>query len=397
VGLPETEELAFRRAHQTFVPKINGEIAWLATGAMRPAVREYLSLSIDCKYINRAREAGVPRRLSGVREVPAGTSPLLAYRLATCDALNRLALDAVRQQVPSFVEATLFVARLEMTMATRTGGAKARPMLADAYARFPQSPSVTYLNGNFQQLIGVCKDALPYYDETLVLKPLHENALLGRIVCLTFTNKLDEAIASATHMISLKTSNMYEAYYWRAWIYHHRQDLPPARRDIEDARRLALTGNIHRLAGRIEYDQDDLDMAEKDFTAAKAGSDGATDCVSRFYLGLVANQRSKSGDAAAHFEDAMVCYARAADYHEGSLRVMQARTDIDPDFRERQIEGLTAALKEERTQEYASACNAANHHARAGNLQKARTLLDVAAKDPSLEKVVAELRRIIGG
>ena len=61
------------------------------------------------------------------------------------------------------------------------------------------------------------------------------------------------------------------------------------------------------------------------------------------------------------------------------------------------IEGLTAAVKEQRSQQYASACNAANHHVRTGNLQKARTLLDVAAKDPALEKVVAELRRIIGG
>jgi hypothetical protein len=76
---------------------------------------------------------------------------------------------------------------------------------------------------------------------------------------------------------------------------------------------------------------------------------------------------------------------------------MEARTDVDPEYRARQVEGLAAAIKEDRSQQYASACNAANHHARLGNRDKARALLDVAAKDPALEKAVAELRKIIGG
>jgi len=397
MGLPEVEEFAFRRANQAFVPKISGEMNWLETGAIQPVVRQYLSISIDCKYINRARAAGAPVRLGGFREVPAGSSPLIAYRLATCDTINRQALLDVREKVPGFIEASLFLARLDVANANRTGGSQVRPLLAETYARFPLSTSVTYLNGNFQQVIGVCKDALRFYDETLAIKPLHENALLGRTVCLTFTDRMDEAVASATHMIALKTSNMHEAYYWRAWIYHRRGDLPTARRDIEDAKRIAATGNIGRLAGVIEYDQDDLDVSEKDLTNAKFGANGINDCVARWYLGLVNNKRNKSPEAAVHFEDAMACYGRSADYSEAGLRQMQARTDIDPDFRARQIEGLTAAVKEERAQQYASACNAANHYARAGNRDKARPLLDIAAKDPSLEKTVAELRRIIGG
>jgi hypothetical protein len=35
--------------------------------------------------------------------------------------------------------------------------------------------------------------------------------------------------------------------------------------------------------------------------------------------------------------------------------------------------------------------------ARIGNVEKARPLLDIAAKDPALDKQVAELRKIIGG
>lgn len=397
MGMPAAEDRIFRNDHSSFPPRINGEMQWLQTGALHPLVRQYLSISIDCKYLNRAREAGRPMLLGEQREIPEGTSPLIAYRLATCDALNRAALEDVKTRVPGFVEASLFLARLDVANAQRNGGGQARPRLAEAYARFPQSSSTTYLNGNFQQLIGVCKDALKYYDETIALRPLHENALLGRTVCLTFTSRFDEAIASATHMIDLRLPNMYEAYYWRAWIYHHQQDLPTARRDIDSAKHLASTGNIHRLAGVIEYEQDDVDLAERDFNDAKRMTDGASDCVSRWYLGLIGNKRNKSADAAANFEDAMACYTRAADYTEASLRQMEARTDIDPDFRARQIEGLTTAVKEDRTQEYASACNAANHYARLGNRDKALALLDIAVKDPSLEKIVAELRKIIGG
>src|SRR4030095_7970857 len=203
-------------------------------------------------------------------------SPLVAYRIATCDTINRPALEAVKEKVPGFAEISLFIARLDVANAQRTGGGKARELLAEAYGRVPNSPSAAYLSCNFQQLIGVCKEALRFYDETLALKPLHEDAMLGRTMCLTFTNRMDEALVQAAKMIDLKTSNMYEAYYWRAWIYHYRQELPTARQNIDEAKHLAATANISRLAGIIEYDQDDLDISEKDLTTAKRE---AGDCV----------------------------------------------------------------------------------------------------------------------
>ena len=63
----------------------------------------------------------------------------------------------------------------------------------------------------------------------------------------------------------------------------------------------------------------------------------------------------------------------------------------------RQIEGFEAAIKEDRSQQYASAFNAANHFAQAGNLDRAKPLLEISAKDPALADLVAQLRKIIGG
>ena len=93
----------------------------------------------------------------------------------------------------------------------------------------------------------------------------------------------------------------------------------------------------------------------------------------------------------------MTCYERRVLFSEQELQAMQARTDLDAEFRARQIDGFEAAIKEDRSQQYASAFNAANHFAQAGNLDKAKPLLEISAKDPALADLVAQLRKIIGG
>ncbi len=126
-------------------------------------------------------------------------------------------------------------------------------------------------------------------------------------------------------------------------------------------------------------------------------TDGQYDCVARWYLGLNDMKRERWIVSAANFEDAMGCYERAAQFSMDALRKMQAAENVDPEFKARQIAGFEAAIKEDTSQQYASAFNAANHYARGGNVAKAKSLLDVAAKDPALESRVAELRKLLGG
>ena len=78
--------------------------------------------------------------------------------------------------MPRFVEAAYFLARRELADQKQV---KVRELLAASTKRFPQSPAVTYFNGNFNQLIGDCRAGLQFYDETIALQPLHENALAG--------------------------------------------------------------------------------------------------------------------------------------------------------------------------------------------------------------------------
>ena len=396
MGSPRAELNAFRRDHNAFVARVDAEMAWLQTAALGAPFRQYLSLAIDCANPTRSRPPGTPRP-SGRREVPVGAPPLVAYRIGMCDSPRRDVLEGVRKAVPRFVETAYFIARLEVAQAAQTGTGKAREPLAEAHGRFAKSPSVTYLSGNFNQLLGDCREALRFYEETLALKPVHENGLLGRTVCLTYLKRTDEAIAAATTMIEAKPFNIDEAYYWRAWNYHFLKDLPAARRDVELAKARASNVRIHTLAGMIEHDQDDLDPAEKDLLDAKRGREGELNCTARWYLALVEIKRGRWTASAGHFEDAMGCYERSVLDDEANIRAMELNKDIDPAFKARQIANFQAALEQDRSQQYASAFNAANHFARGGEVAKAKVLVEIAAKDPALATQVAALRKILSG
>ena len=336
---------------------------------------------------------------------------LVQYRKAICDLPDDEALTALRAAVPRFVETSFFLARRAVAQlrvdemmtvvgpprpgeANTDGPARARALLAEAFGRFPESPSVTYLDGNFNQLAGDCTKALGRYDLTLALQPTHENALLGRTACLSYLLRHDEAIAAATHMIELDAKPV-DALYWRAWNWRELKQLDRARTDIDAAKARGFRIDVFRLAGMIEHDQDDLDPAETDLLGVVRARGNAGDCVARWYLGLVYMKKTRWTDSGAAFDGAYSCYQAAVAIDLQKLGEMRTRTDLDPEFQASQIKGFEAALAEDRSQEYAAAFNAANHYARGGDLTKARPLLDVAAQDPTLADRVKILRDII--
>ena len=424
VGVARSEDTDFRRARAAFLPTIDDEIAWLRSptaepatpaggrGAAAPAatrgakpgvpvipmrlgqqVREYLALSVDCTYAARPRRAGQPPRPVGAPAVPAGAPPLVMYRTGICRGVTAASLEKVRAIVPRFVETSYFLGRMGVRDASNTGGAKAKEQLTEAYKRFPKSSSITYMNGNINQLVGDCRAAQRFYEETLAMRPLHENGWLGQTVCLTYLKRTDEAIASATRMIELKLPNTSEAYYWRGWNHYFiRKDLPAARSDTDSAKKIAFTMSISTLAGIVENEQDDLDLAEKDLVSARSMQDGHRNCIAAWHLGLVYMKRKdwlKSGDT---FEAAMRCYTDNVTEAQLGLAFIEKRDDLEPEFKARQIANFQASMIEDRAQACAAAFNAANYYATGGNVGKAKTLVEVAARDTSLADKVAALR-----
>jgi tetratricopeptide (TPR) repeat protein len=392
VGMPRRAITVFRADRASFVPRITDELAWLATGALRPAARDYLALAIDCAYPIR-RGAVRPAGPAGPRDPPAGAPPLIAYRTAICTFLSQPGLFRTRANDDRFVEASAYLARFDIAVAEQNGPGRARERLAEAEARFGTSPMVTLLSANLQRLMGNCAEALKYYDRTIANQAVHEGAWLGRVICLSHLERREEAIRAATHLIGLDLHNLSEAYYWRAWNRHAGGELDLARADVEQARTRASSGDILTLAGIIEHDQEALDAAERDLNAARAfpGS-GDSNCTAMWYLGLVHLKRKTWLTSGRQFEDAMLCYENAASYARLKRSSMLARVDLDPDWQALQVAALDKAIAASIKQFHAAALNAANFYASGANIPAAKRLIEIAARDPSLAESVAKLR-----
>jgi tetratricopeptide (TPR) repeat protein len=187
------------------------------------------------------------------------------------------------------------------------------------------------------------------------------------------------------------------AFYWRAWNQRVLGRLPEARADIDIAKQRSVSGQIYTLAGMIAYDQEDLTPAEIDLKVALSLAEGRYNCEAMWYLGLVFMKRQEWPRAASEYEKVMGCYEARQDENEGFKRGIEARENLDPEFKARQLANFDAVIQESVSQRHAAAYNAAHFYARAGNLDKAKPLLEIAAKDPSLADRVAELKKLIGG
>ncbi|MEZ5318035.1 MAG: hypothetical protein R2752_11595 [Vicinamibacterales bacterium] len=396
-GTPGDAASAFRRAHATYASDAVGTRAWLETVPLTPAVHMTLRVALDCAYPPRAdRGAGAPpaRMVFEPPPVPEGAPPLVEYQVAMCRT-TRTILEHVRERVPAFVEAQLGISRTMLATAQNDGAPGLRERLDELYARFPDSPAVTYLAGSYHQLVGDCREALRFYDATIAIVPRHENAMLGRTICLTYLSRNDEAIATATRMVEQRLARLDQAHYWLAWNHRVLKDLPRARTEIERAKSMALTGEIFTLAGMIEHDQDDLVPAERDLKGARDGAYGTRNCVAAWYLGLVKMKAEQWAESSTWFEQAMDCYAQNVAESRAGLEGIQRRENMEPEFKARQIANFEATLAEDQSQYYAAAFNAANQGARGGRIDRARELIEIAARDPALADLVRQLREIL--
>jgi hypothetical protein len=389
-GTPQEERAASIRERQKWSERLSEELAWLQTGSISVPVRQYLSLALDCSYKTTIPSRGGPPAAPPPQPRP-GSPALLKYRAALCAPINREALERVRVETPRFVETSYFLGRIALRHIEDDGGRKARTLLSEAYAAFPLSPAITYLSGSLSQTAGDCRAAVRFYDETLARKALHEDAMLGRTACLSFLHEPAAAIASATTLIDRRAYNQGDALYWRAWNHHQGGNLVTARADIDRAKTLRYNSSVLTLAGMIEHDQNDLEPARIDLVSAKDLD--ASNCIARWYLALVALKREDWTQTGTNFVEAMGCYRANALDIERRMRVMAAREDLDAEWRTTQLAGFEIAIKEDRSQESASAYNAAVNFLRAGDRAAATTYADLAARDPARAPKVEELRK----
>ncbi|HUR19890.1 MAG TPA: tetratricopeptide repeat protein [Vicinamibacterales bacterium] len=393
-GTPRTESSAFQRGNATQVRLAEFKTG-LAAGEASAPFRAYMSATLDCVLVPVRRD-GQPGRVTeaDLSEIPAGTSPLVKYRMATCPILRPSVLEGLLKETPSFVEAGLFLSRQATLNITSTYVKNMRTWLMGAYAVFPRSPSVTYGLGALSQTVGDCKTAIRFYEDTIALKDRHEDAALQRVVCLAHLGQFAPAIEAATRIIDRGYYNMPDAFYWRAWTHHRQMELPQARADVDRALSLLFNSRVLTLGGMIKYDQDDLGKAEADLKEA-IRIDPAQ-CVAHWYLGLISFKKSAWPETSLRFGVCASCYERSADDNVKSLDAMR-KADLDADFKAAQIAGFEAVIKEDRDQQWGAILNAANAFARSEQIDTALKWLEKIPADAALRGKADELKKLITG
>ena len=323
----------------------------------------------------------------------AGDSSLVAFRRENCALINREMLTKRVTDDKRFVEAGVFVGRVRSTRPGAKEVADARVWLNAAVAKWPRSSAVLYALGALNQTVGDCRAAVTWYDKTVAEYGEHEDAHLGRLMCLSYLQRHAEALEEASGMIVAKIS-VGEAYYWRAWNYREINNLPLARADSDKMKSLAFNDRILTLAGQIEYDQTDLPVAEKDLTDAVSLAKG-DNCIAQWYWSLVQLKKEAWPKTAQGFVQSMQCYEGDRAKNVGYRDEMLKADNVDEEYRKGQIANFEEEIKTDDSQISASAFNAAVNFARAQNREKALEYCDIAAKDPARAAAVEELRKLI--
>lgn len=388
------EEMRRERARMRL--RVPGEIEWLATAPVRPAVRDYLALALDCSYGARVL---APQSQPGARQrrpvLPPDAPPLITYGTGICLTPDTNMMAAALALVPRFHEAAYFAGSVASFTAESDGGERALTLLNQAYARFPDVPGVTFMRGWLRMELGECALAVAEFEATIVTDSTHDVARLNGTICLSRLERDSAAAAWATRLIAMNTRSAQPAYYWRAVSRYRLKDLPGARSDIDSAKALRRDANALTLAGIIENDQGELPMAEHDLREALALPLGERNCTAAWTLGLVLAKQQRAADAATTFESAMGCYDRKMAVAQFLMRRLRENPPANAAYATRRLAALAADSADAGSRYYASAFNAAGHAANSARVPRAMELLDIAAADPRLAEPVAKMREAI--
>ncbi len=213
------------------------------------------------------------------------SSPLIQFALITCRSSGGtgrdVGIDDLAAADPRFKELAFFKG-LQATSARKLDEAEAR--YREAYAWRSTWPAATLALANVLVTGEDFAEALGFYDRTLALAPLFPDALLGKVRTLTYLARPEDAMRVADQLIAI---GRYpgDAYYWKAYNELDLQRYDEAWRDVEDAEKSLVNGDVPKLAGIIAIDRKQYDVARDRLALAKRRN--PSDCQALYYLHLV--------------------------------------------------------------------------------------------------------------
>jgi tetratricopeptide (TPR) repeat protein len=354
---------------------------------------EYIIVALACTAGTRAAQTDILARIDT-------TLAPIQYRIGVCGLEHRAHLDAALAAEPRFVEAQFFIGRYEMTAGVSIGGAPARdwltravPPLLSAHEGIPESPIITIGLGGLMRARTELERALALYDEAIALRPTQADALLGRTITLTYLERGDEAVDTATRMVELGRWHVGQAYYWRAWNHYRAGRLDTAAADVASARRLNIDADVMSLSGMVAFDQKRPDDARKDLLEALR-MDG-TKCVASWYLGLLDVDVEAWTAAVNRFAVAGECYEREADAFRAQIDQLPA--DRPDEARALQVASFEETASSSLQQAGRSYFNAAQASMRLQDRPAARLYAESAVRYENVRARAEALLQSLGG
>ena len=387
-GLPPSERE--RRAVEHRVRWTNDGSAPPARAALSPfvsddVVAEYVALTLDCEN----GQSLTPQERD--RVLARHPIPLIQFRLHVC-AADEQGLRSLLETDDRWVDTLAIRGRLAMIRHPSPNFVEAARLLGAAHRDFGQSDSISLALAAAQNALADHSSALTLFDAVLKNQPGHPDALLGRLLSLSYLKRHVDAIAAATVLIDLDTEHVSDAWYWRAWNRYELQQLPDAWRDVTKATSPGGNASAYLLAGVIVYARQWPFAAIERLQTAYAMD--STQCEAVWIEGLVHVDREDWKTAGGRFAVAVDCFGAAAEQAKRQLNAAQAAAHTDPaDNRPESIATEQVASAEWRLAQ--SAYNAANNYARAREQDIALRYLAIAARHPLMEKKSDELKRQI--
>ena len=388
-GLPPEERERRSREQRALWPQRAG--VWpdarlaLESALSTDMVAQYLALAIDCEH------AASRKTIKHESILARHPQPLIRFRVALCGIPNLL-VDPLRQHDPRWVDTLFFEGRHEMTKFPAPDIGRAAELLNAAHAEFPASTAMTLTLGNARNALEEHAVALDLFDSVLLTEPTHREALLGRLLSLSYMKRHYDAIRTAAQMIDLGTYHMGDAYYWRAWNRYQVHELPSAWSDVEAASKLMMNTAVFTLAGFIAYAQRDLDTAIDRLDRAYRMDN--TNCEAVWTEGMVQVDKEEWTHAAARFGTAMTCFAAGAEFARAEIKTAQNATWAES-VKARKIATARKRAESSEHRHAQSAFNAASSYIRQGRKAEALTYADLAAQHPLLMEKASALRATI--
>lgn len=315
-----------------------------------------------------------------------GEAPLIKYKLAIFPQKKSEELKQFLQAHSLFKEIYFFLGH---QLLNEGKFSEAEIMLKQAYEFFPNSLNIIIVLSQFHFRLEEFEECLNLNNKAINLKPDFRDALLGKVMCLTYLARHEEAIATALKLLELGYYYLGETHYWLARNFHALDQLDEAWEHIEKAKKYLIGWNeVHSLAGEIALAQNNLSEAENNFKEAMKLD--PTDCSSIFSLGKVNSIRQKWKISATYYQQAAECFENQKKVLTQEINEIQS-SDLDESRKIRLIQKKKSQFARLHLVQGTAFYNSAAGYFNTGIFQEALKMAELASRYTQLKEKAIEL------